>query len=106
MRPVAVIGIGKTRFGAFPERSLRSLAVEAIHRALADAGVGAPAIEAFYLGNFAGPAFVGQNHLAPYIGTAAGFERIPCTHIENACASGGSAFFHAWQSVASGMKKC
>ena len=103
MRPVAVIGIGKTRFGAFPELSLRSLAVEAIHQALRDAAVAAPAIEAFYLGNFAGPAFVGQNHLAPYIGTAAGFERIPCTRIENACASGGSAFFHAWQSVASGM---
>ena len=29
MRPVAIIGIGKTAFGAFPDRDLRSLAVEA-----------------------------------------------------------------------------
>jgi acetyl-CoA C-acetyltransferase len=103
MRPVAIIGIGKTAFGAFPERDLRSLAVEAIHEALTDAGISAPAIESFYLGNFAGPAFTGQNHLAPYIGTASGFGNIPCTRIENACASSGSAFFHGWHSVASGL---
>src|SRR5579875_2122337 len=100
MRPVAVIGIGKTHFGAFPERDLRSLGAEALGGALSDAGLAAAAVEAFYLGNFAGPAFTGQNHLAPYIGAAAGFEHIPCTRIEDACASSGSAFFHAWQSVA------
>ena len=103
MRPVAVIGIGKTAFGAFPDRDLRSLAVEAIEHALADAPLPARSVEAFYLGNFAGPAFVGQNHLAPYVGAAAGFDSIPCTRLEDACASGGSAFFHAWQSVAAGL---
>jgi acetyl-CoA C-acetyltransferase len=103
MRPVAVVGIGKTAFGAFPDRDLRSLAVEAVSLALGDANVPAAAAEAFYLGNFAGPSLVGQNHLAPYIGVAAGFEGIPCTRIEDACASGGSAFFHAWQSVAAGI---
>jgi acetyl-CoA C-acetyltransferase len=103
MRSVAVIGIGKTAFGAFPDRDLRSLAVEAIGHSLADANLSPAAVEAFYLGNFAGPSFVGQNHLAPYVGTAAGFETIPCTRIEDACASSGSAFFHAWQSVRAGI---
>ena len=103
MRSVAIIGIGKTAFGAFPDRDLRSLAVEAIGHALSDSTVAPSAVEAFYLGNFAGPSFVGQNHLAPYVGTAAGFEGIPCTRFEDACASSGSAFFHAWQSVAAGM---
>jgi acetyl-CoA C-acetyltransferase len=103
MRSVAIIGIGKTAFGAFPARDLRSLAVEAVDHALTDANVSAPAVEAFYVGNFAGPSFVGQNHLAPYIGTAAGFNGIPCTRFEDACASSGSAFFHAWQSVAAGV---
>ena len=102
MRPVAVIGIGKTAFGVFPDLDLRSLAVEAIRDAVADAGIASGLIEAFYLGNFAGPALVGQNHLAPYVASAAGFESIPCTRIENACASSGSAFFHGWLSVASG----
>ena len=102
MRPVAVIGIGKTAFGVLPG-DLRSLAVEAIAGALSDAGMGAAAVEAFYLGNFAGPSFVGQNHLAPYVGMAAGFGAIPATRVEDACASSGSAFFHAWQSVAAGI---
>ena len=102
MRPVAVIGIGKTAFGVLPG-DLRSLAVEAITGALSDASMGAAAVEAFYLGNFAGPSFVGQNHLAPYVGMAAGFGAIPATRIEDACASSGSAFFHAWQSVAAGI---
>jgi acetyl-CoA C-acetyltransferase len=100
---VAVIGIGKTAFGAFAGRDLRSLAVEAVENALRDATVGPKQVEAFYLGNFAGPSFVGQNHLAPYVGMAAGFEGIPCTRFEDACASSGSAFFHAWQSVAAGI---
>src|SRR5882724_74174 len=103
MRPVAIVGVGKTRFGAFPDRDLRSLAVEAGQKCLQDGHINPSQIQAFYLGNFAGPSFVGQNHLAPYIGMAAGFESIPCTRIEDACASSGSAFFHAWQSVAAGV---
>ena len=61
MRPVAIVGIGKTAFGAFPDRTLRSLAVEAGEKCMEDAGVSPSQIEAFYLGNFAGPSFVGQN---------------------------------------------
>jgi acetyl-CoA C-acetyltransferase len=46
---------------------------------------------------------MGQNHLAPFIGEGLGFEGIPCTRFEAACASGGSAFFHAWSAVAAGI---
>src|SRR5215472_9793688 len=103
MRPVAVIGAGKTPFGAFPDRDLRSLAVEAGEKCLHDAHVAPSQVDAFYLGNFSGPAFVGQNHLAPYVSTALGITGVPATRIEAACASSGSAFFHAWAEVASGI---
>jgi acetyl-CoA C-acetyltransferase len=103
MRPVAVIGIGKTAFGAFPDRDLRSLAVEAGEKCMADAGVSPSQIEAFYLGNFAGPSFVGQNHLAPYIAGAMGISGVPATRFEAACASSGSAFFHAVSAVGAGL---
>lgn len=103
MRPVAVIGIGKTAFGAFPDRDLRSLAVEAGQKAIQDSGVQAADIEAFYLGNFAGPSFVGQNHLAPYVASAMGITGVPATRFEAACASSGSAFFHAVSAVAAGL---
>jgi len=103
MRPVAIIGIGKTAFGAFPDRDLRSLAVEAGEKCLTDAHVSPSQVEAYYLGNFAGPSFVGQNHLAPYIAGAMGITGVPCTRFEAACASSGSAFYHAVSSVAAGL---
>jgi acetyl-CoA C-acetyltransferase len=103
MRPVAIIGIGKTAFGAFPDQDLRSLAVEAGQKCLADAHVSPSQVEAYYLGNFAGPSFVGQNHLAPYIAGAMGITGVPCTRFEAACASSGSAFYHAVSSVAAGL---
>src|ERR1043166_3235317 len=103
MRPVAVIAAGKTPFGAFPDRDLRSLAVEAAEKCLQNGQVAPAQIESFYLGNFAGPEFVGQNHLAPYVSGELGIEGVPSTRIEAACASSGSAFFHAWTEVASGV---
>ncbi|MBV9770692.1 MAG: thiolase domain-containing protein, partial [Bryobacterales bacterium] len=103
MRPVAVAGIGKTAFGAFPDRDLRSLAVEAGQKALENGHASSSQVEAFYLGNFAGPSFVGQNHLAPYVASAMGITGVPATRFEAACASSGSAFFHAVSAVAAGL---
>src|SRR5438876_10256137 len=103
MRPVDVIGIGKTRFGAFADRDLRSLAVEAGEKCLRDAHVSPSQVEAFFLGNFAGPSFVGQNHLAPFVSNALGIREVPATRIEAACASSGSALFHAVSGVAAGL---
>jgi acetyl-CoA C-acetyltransferase len=103
MRPVAIIGAGKTPFGAFPDRDIRSLAVESGQKALQNAGLTPSQVEAFYLGNFAGPSFVGQSHLAPYIAGPMGITGVPCTRIEAACASSGSAFFHAFSAVAAGL---
>jgi acetyl-CoA C-acetyltransferase len=106
MRAVAILGTGKTPFGAFPDQDIRSLSVAACRDAMADAGATPKEIEAFYLGNFAAPGFVGQNHLAPYIASAAGLAGVPATRFEAACASSGSAFFHAWSAVASGIYDC
>lgn len=97
------MGVGKTRFGAFADRDLRSLALEAAENALKDAGLEAGAVQAFYLGNFAGPSFTGQSHLAPFIAAEAGMAGIPATRFEAACASSGAAFHAAWQAVAHGV---
>ncbi len=106
MRPVAVAAAGKTPFGAFAGRDLRSLAVEAGDKCLKNGYVSPSQVEAFYLGNFAGPSFTGQNHLAPYISNALGIRDVPATRFEAACASGGSAFFHAFSAVAAGIYDC
>jgi len=106
MRAVAIAAAGKTPFGAFPDRDLRSLAVEACQKCLKNGHVSPSEVQAFHLGNFAGPSFVGQNHLAPYVSTAAGIRDVPATRFEAACASSGSAFFHAFLAVASGVYDC
>src|SRR5438270_11892866 len=103
MRPVAVIGAAKTRFGAFPDRDLRSLAVEAGEKCMQNAHVKPSQVEAFYLGNFAGPSFAGQNHLAPYVASGMGITGVAATRFEAACASSGAAFFQAVSSVAAGI---
>ncbi len=103
MRPVAVVGTGKTAFGAFADRDLRSLAVEACRKCMENGHIEPKAAEAFYLGNFAGPSFVGQSHLAPYVAGGAGLAGVPATRFEAACASSGAAFFHAWTAVAAGV---
>jgi len=102
-RQVAVVGAGKTPFGAFAGKDLRTLAVEAGNKALSNAKTESGRVEAFYLGNFAGPEFTGQNHLAPWISTALGMTGIPSTRFEGACASSGAAFFHAFMGVSSGI---
>ncbi len=103
MRDVAVAGVGLTPFGAFADRDLRSLASEAVQNALADGGVEPAAVQSFYLGNFAGPSFTGQSHLAPYIAAECGMAGIPAVRYEAACASSGAAFHAAWQAVAHGI---
>jgi len=103
MRSVSIVGIGKTPFGVFPDKSLLDLAVDAGRKCLKDGRVPASLVEAFYLGNFAGPSFVGQNHLAPYVASGLGLGDVPATRLEAACASSGSAFFHAWAAVAGGV---
>ena len=91
-----------TAFGSFPERNIRDLAYEAGRACLDGAGVSPSQVEALYVGNFAGPSFTGQNHLAPWIGAGLGLHNVPCTRFEAACASGGAALFHAWTAIAGG----
>jgi acetyl-CoA C-acetyltransferase len=103
MKSVSIVATGMTPFGVHPELTIRDLARKAGQECLTAAGAAPAQVEALYLGNFAGPSFVGQNHLAPYVGSALGLEGVPCTRFEAACASSGSAFFHAYGAVAAGL---
>lgn len=101
MRSISIVGIGITPFGALPE-GIAALAVRACRAALADSGIGPERIEAFFLGNFAGGAFTGQNHLAPVVAHGVGLGPVPCTRVEGACASAGLALRQAIMAVRSG----
>jgi acetyl-CoA C-acetyltransferase len=103
MRDVSIIGIGKTKFGVFPDRSLKSLIAEAGKKALLDAKIEASMVQAFYLGNFAATGFNNQNHVAAYAASAIGLPNIPCVRTEAACASSGAALREAVIAVGAGL---
>jgi acetyl-CoA acyltransferase len=104
LRDVYVSGVGMTRFGKQPERTLKDLTAEAVNGALRDAGRTVDDVQEVFFGNAAAGAITrqemvkGQIFLRPL-----GFEAIPITNVENACASASSAFHLAWLAVASGQ---
>lgn len=102
---VAIVGVGISKFGAFPDKSSRDLFVEAWKdlRASTDKGFDPRAIEAFYLGNFSSDLFEGQGHTAPLLVDAVGLTPIPAVRVEDACASGGVALRQGVMAIASGM---
>ena len=104
MRKVVVAGVGQTAFGKFTDRSVRSLAEEALQQALENASIDASRIGVVYFANALSGLITGQETIrgqvalrhTPLMGT-------PILNIDNACASGSSAFNLAWLSVASGQ---
>ena len=92
-----------TRFGKFPETSVRRLAAEAAEAALRDAGLVASDIGFVAFANAVGGLLQGQEMIR---GQAAlrhtGLSGTPMVNVENACASSSTAFHLACTAVASG----
>lgn len=104
MRDVAVIGVGMTPFGKFIDTPIKELGRRAVWDALQDARISPREIQTAYCGNACLGMITGQSMvLGQIILKETGIGGIPITNVENACASGSSAFREAWISVASGM---
>lgn len=98
-----VAGVGMTRFGKHLDRSLRSLAAEAITAALDDAGIGPSQVQAAFMGNAAAAIITGQVCVSGQIALReAGIGRVPVFNVENACATASSAFYLAASQITSG----
>ena len=107
MSNIYVVGSAMTVFGRHPERSLDDLAGEALRGALQDAGCSVDVLgTAFYSGMTNGP-LQGQISIpGQVVFSKIGIEGIPVFNVENACASGSSAFNLAVQSVKAGHVRC
>jgi len=99
MRPVAIIGIGQTKIDEQWEKSIRQIAVEAIHAALEDAG--RTSAESVFVGNMMSGIINSQNNLGPLVAYWAGL-KAPGVKVEAACGSGGAALRSGLMAVASG----
>jgi len=98
LRPVHVVGVGWHRYQNPSDTSYVTLGVTAIREALADARLEWPSVESAYIGT----ALLGMASGRPML-RHLGATGIPVTHIENASASGSTAFRQACIEVASGI---
>jgi len=103
MRSVSVIGIGETKMGKYPNRSIREMIQEAGGAAITDSGVEKKDIQAVYMGNFDGAYLCYQNHFGPMVSEVLGLGNIPTVRTEGACASGGLAFRMGYLGILSGL---
>lgn len=107
MSDVFVIGVGMTPFGKFLEKSIKNLTAEAITEVFEDAGILKEHIQAVWFSNSAWGyndnqhCIRGQVALRPL-----GFAGLPIVNVENACASGSTAFHSAWTAVKAGLYDC
>src|SRR5215207_6430430 len=100
MRQVYIVGTGQTPVAEHWDRTIASLASEALAGAL---GALAPArVGALYVANALGGALQVQSQLGAAVATAAGLPGVEATTIEAAGASGGVALRQAYLAIASG----
>ncbi|QIB67656.1 thiolase family protein [Kineobactrum salinum] len=95
-------GVGVTPFGKHLERSIVSLAIEALQIALGDSGLPKGRLQACYFANALAPVLFGDSSVGQNVTAAAGLDGIPVVNVENACTSGSTAFYLARNAILAG----
>lgn len=104
MRETYILGVSMTRFGKFLNRTLQDLAYEPIWNAICESNIDPHDIDIAFVGNAYAGLITGQESVrGQVILREAGISRIPIINVENACASGSTAFYLAHRAVASGQ---
>ena len=98
-----VLGYGQTPFGRAEDKTLADLAAEAGRAALEAAGVGADAVQAIFVGTYAGVALGRQGFLAAVVASRLRAKSVPVMAAEGACASGTLAFHQAVAAIEAGV---
>jgi acetyl-CoA acyltransferase len=103
MTGVQIVGAAMTRFGKFPDATIRSLAEEAVSGALADAGLQASDVGMVFFSNAVAGILTGQEMIRGQVALRhTGLLGTPIVNVENACASASTAFQLAVTAVQSG----
>ena len=98
MREVAVIGVGQSTFGKFPQRSAVELGREAVLAALNNASVSPKDIQVAYASRL-----YDVGTMAQAILKEVGIRGLEMVNVENACAGGSTAFRGVWKDIATGL---
>jgi acetyl-CoA acetyltransferase len=103
MTKVYIAGVGMTAMGKWLDRSVKSLTAEAVGEALGDAGGTIRDLQSAYFSNATQGHMEGQEMIRGEIALRnMGVEEIPVVNVENACASGATAFNLAVQFLKAG----
>lgn len=102
-KEIYVLGISMTNFGNHLNKSVKELTSRAVTDALKDAEIDLKDIEGAFYGNTTQGMLEGQHLIrGPVALRDMGFEEIPIVTVENACASGSTAFNLAVQFLKAG----
>src|SRR6266511_3011428 len=103
MGDVQVIGAAMTRFGKFMDRSVRSLAEEAVRDALDDASVPPGEVDIAFFSNAVAGVLTGQEMIRGQVALRhTGLLGILFINVQHACASASTALYLAWMERGAG----
>ena len=103
MQDVYIVGVGMTHFGRHLDQSEKQLTAQAVGDALRDAGCEHQAVGAAFHGNCGQGYMQGQHMIRGQVALLPlGLQGIPVVNVENACATGSTAFHMALAYVRAG----
>lgn len=104
---VYIIGVSMLKFAKYLDRTIKSLAGEALNGVLADSDTNLSDIEAAWFSNSLWGLFSGQHCIRGQVALSAnGLDKIPVINVENGCAGGSTALHSAITAVKAGMYDC
>ncbi len=103
MASAAVVGVGMIPFGKHPEKSVVDMASEAAYLAIKDVGIKPSEVDICFFANAFAARLFGDMTIGQNVFWEVGINRVPVVNVENACTSGSTAFYLAYNSVVAGQ---
>jgi len=106
MKEAFILGTSMTRFGKFPDKTLKEIAYPAVWGAISESRIHPSEIDIAFIGNAYAGLITGQESIrGQVLMREVGIGTIPIINVENACASGSTAFYLAHKSVICGQAR-
>jgi len=103
MDDLYVVGVSMTRFGPHPEDTLDAMVGSVLGDVTADAGAAIEDIDTAYYGSLTQSMLIGQGSIGAQVALRPhGISSIPVVNVENACATGSTAFHLAVRDLMAG----
>jgi len=104
---VYILGVGMIKFGKHLDLGIKQMTGQALDLVLKDAGLEKKDLEAAWFSNTGWGISDYQHGIRGQVALSAnGLDQIAMTNVENACASGSTAFHNGWAAIKAGIYDC